>query len=140
MIVVADASVSIKWFFPTSPEEQGTGQAINLLRQVHSGEITLVQPAHWLAEVIAVIARARPEIAEQAIDYLTAMELKTQQDADILKTAANLSQQYSHHLFDTLYHALAIDLDAVFVTADESYYRKAKSQGHIRLLKDWEIA
>jgi predicted nucleic acid-binding protein len=139
VIVVADASVSIKWFFPTPPEEQDTEQAINLLRQVHSGETTLVQPAHWLAEVIAVITRVRPEIAEQAIDYLTAMELKTQQDADILKAAANLSQQYSHHLFDTLYHALAIQLDAVFVTADDKYYRKAKNQGFIRLLKDWEM-
>ena len=139
MIVVADASVSVKWFFQASPEEQDTEQAVSLLRQVYSGEVTLVQPLHWLPEVIAVITRIRPDIAEQAIDYLTAMELKTRQDAEILKTAARLSKQYSHHLFDTLYHALAIELNAVFVTADDNYYRKVETQGHIQMLGDWRL-
>lgn len=139
MIVVADASVSIKWFFQASPEEQDTEQAVQLLRSVHSGEVTLVQPPHWLPEVIAVITRVRPEIAEQAVDYLTAMELKVQQDADMLKTASRLSRQYSHHVFDTLYHALAIHLNAVFVTTDNNYYRKVETQGNIQLLKSWAL-
>lgn len=65
------------------------------------------------------------------------MEIKVQQDADILKTAARLSRQFSHHLFDTLYHALAIHLNAVFVSADELYYRKAETVGCIQLLSDW---
>lgn len=137
MIVVVDASVSIKWFFPASAEEQDTEQAVSVLRQVQSGQVTLVQPSHWLPEVVAVITRIRPEIAELAIDYLTAMEVKVQQDAEILKTAARLSQQFSHHLFDTLYHALAIHLNAVFVTADELYYRKAETVGFIQLLSNW---
>jgi len=121
-----------------SAEEQGADQAVSLLRQVQSGQVTLVQPAHWLPEVVAVITRVRPEIAELAIDYLSAMEVKVQQDADILKTAARLSQQFSHHLFDTLYHALAIHLNAVFVSADEKYYRKAETVGYIQLLSDWQ--
>jgi predicted nucleic acid-binding protein len=110
-----------------------------LFRSVYSGEVTLVQPPHWLPEVIAVITRVRPEIAEQAIDYLTAMELKIQQDAEVLKTAARLSRQYSHHVFDALYHALAIHLSAVFVTVDDNYYRKVETQGHIQLLRDWQV-
>ncbi len=137
MIVVVDTGVSIKWFFPVSAQEQDTDQAVSVLRQVQSGQVTLVQPAHWLPEVVAVITRIRPEIAEQAIDYLTAMEVKVQQDADVLKAAARLSRQFSHHLFDTLYHALAIQLNAVFVSADEKYYRKAETAGCIQLLSDW---
>jgi predicted nucleic acid-binding protein len=137
MIVVVDASVSIKWFFPASAEEEYADKAVSLLRQVQSGQVTFVQPAHWLPEVVAVITRVRPEIAEQAIDYLSAMEVKVQQDADILKTASRLSLQFSHHLFDTLYHALAIQLNAVFVTADEKYYRKAETMGCIQLLSSW---
>lgn len=138
MIVVVDASVSIKWFFQASAQEQDIDQAIQLLLQVQSGQVTLVQPTHWLPEVVAVITRIRPEIAEQAIDYLSAMEIKVQQDADILKTASRLSQQFSHHLFDTLYHALAIQLNAVFVTADELYYRKAETTGYMQLLCNWQ--
>ncbi|MGZ8176212.1 MULTISPECIES: type II toxin-antitoxin system VapC family toxin [Methylobacter] len=138
MIVVVDVGVSIKWFFPAPAEEQDTDQAVSVLLQVQSGQVTLVQPAHWLPEVVAVITRIRPEIAEQAIDYLSAMEVKVQQDADVLKTAARLSQQFSHHLFDTLYHALAIHLNAVFVSADEKYYRKAETVGYIQLLSNWQ--
>ncbi len=138
MIVVVDASVSIKWFFQASAQEPDTDQAIAMLQQVQSGQVTLVQPTHWLPEVVAVIARVRPEIAGQAIDYLNAMEIKVLQDAEILKTAARISQQLSHHLFDTLYHALAIHLTAVFVTADEKYYRKAEMIGHIQLLNNWQ--
>jgi predicted nucleic acid-binding protein len=137
MIVVADASVSVKWFFPASAQEQNADRAVQLLLQVQSGQVTLVQPTHWLPEVVAVITRVRPEIADQAIDYLTAMEVKVQQDTDILKNAAHLSRQLSHHLFDTFYHALAIHLNAVFVTADEKYYRKAETVGYIQLLSDW---
>jgi len=123
---------------PVSTEEQDTDQAVSVLRQVQSGQVTLVQRAHWLPEVVAVITRIRPEIAEPAIDYLTAMEIKVQQDADILKTAARLSRQFSHHLSDTLYHALAIHLNAVFVSADEKYYRKAETMGYIQLLSNWQ--
>jgi len=129
---------ALNGFFPASAQEQDTDQAIAMLLQVQSGQVTLVQPAHWLPEVVAVITRIRPEIAELAIDYLSAMEVKVQQDADILKTAARLSQQFSHHLFDTLYHALAIHLNAVFVSADEKYYRKAETMGYIQLLSNWQ--
>ncbi|WP_161782420.1 hypothetical protein [Methylobacter tundripaludum] len=53
---------------PASAEEQDTDQAVSMLLQVQSGQVTLVQPAHWLPEVVAVITRIRPEIAVPAID------------------------------------------------------------------------
>ena len=137
MKVVADASVCVKWFFPDLPAEQHSAQALQILKQVAGNEVTLIQPSHWLAEVIAVIARIKPEIAELAIDYLSAMELDILQTPETLKTASRLSLQLSHHLFDTLYHALAIEEGGVFITADEKYFNKAQSVGHIRLLADW---
>lgn len=137
MIVVADASVSIKWFLPDIEVEEDSDKAVELLKQAGSGSIELIQPPHWLPEVIAVITRIRPEIAEQAIDYLTAMEIKIEQDAEVLKIAAQLSRQLTHHLFDTYYHALAIFNEGLFVTSDNGYYRKAGSLGKIILLNDW---
>jgi len=116
MIVVADASVCIKWFFQDSADDPDNDQAIQLLMQVRSGAVVLIQPAHWSPEVVAVITRVRPTIAEMAIDYLTAVELDVRQNAEVLKLASQLSQTYSHHLFDTLYHALAINSNGVFVT------------------------
>lgn len=100
----------------------------------------MVFPSHWLVEVIAVITRIQPEIAEVAIDYLTAMELEILQTPETLKIASRLSAQLSHHLFDTLYHALAIETDSIFITADEKYFNKAQAIGHIQLLADYDLS
>jgi hypothetical protein len=44
----------------------------------------------------------------------------------------------NHHLFDTLYHAVALEHeDALLVTADDRYYRKAEHYGTIAVLRDW---
>ena len=45
----------------------------------------------------------------------------------------------NHHLFDTLYHAVALEHeDALLVTADERYHEKAAGYGTIRALHDWK--
>lgn len=140
MKIVVDASVCVKWFFPDSSAEQHSEQALQLLKQVANNQITLIQPSHWLAEVVAIITRIQPEIAELIIDYLTTMELDILQTSETLKIASRLSVQLSHHLFDTLYHALAIEMQAVFITADEKYFKKAQAFGHIQLLTHWTEA
>lgn len=45
------------------------------------------------------------------------------------------------HLFDTFYHAVALEEpNGVLITADERYFRAAQSRGGIRRLKSWESA
>jgi predicted nucleic acid-binding protein len=52
-----------------------------------------------------------------------------------------LSIQLNHHLFDTLYHALALSVPgAILVTADRRYYDKARTVGQIAWLPDFRIA
>jgi len=41
----------------------------------------------------------------------------------------------SHHLFDTLYHATAIESEALMITADRRYHDKAAHLGRIVLLE-----
>ena len=52
----------------------------------------------------------------------------------LYKRAAHLSVQLKHHLFDTLYHAVALENDATLVTADDAYFAKAYRLGNIKLL------
>ena len=48
-----------------------------------------------------------------------------------------LSHRYQHHLFDTLYHAVAINSPHTqLITADEKYYRKSYKEGAIIRLSD----
>lgn len=52
----------------------------------------------------------------------------------VLRHAADLAISLDHHLFDTLYHAVALEAGATLVTADEAYFGKAQSLGGIALL------
>ena len=51
--------------------------------------------------------------------------------------AIELACQHNHHLFDTLYHAAALEESATLITADRRYYDKAKLAGHIMMLEDF---
>ncbi|RMG85820.1 MAG: PIN domain-containing protein [Candidatus Dadabacteria bacterium] len=130
--MVIDASVVVKWVFPTREGEEDVGAALDLLRDIRSGAVTVVQPPHWLAEAGAVIARLAPDIAPRALELLWAMELPVLDTLDLYRLAAELSGRLAHHLFDTLYHAAALlTPGAVCYTADRKYLGKARPLGAI---------
>jgi predicted nucleic acid-binding protein len=137
--LVVDASVAVKWVFPDSANEPDAERAVELLNAVRDNRVELIQPPHWLAEVAAVISRLRPEIANHAIDLLDALELVVEASAETYKRASRISAQLDHHLFDTLYHALALECDALLVSADKRYVRKAGALGNVVSLQDWVL-
>lgn len=134
-----DASVIIKWIFPEAREDH-LPQALSLLKGIKIGEINVLQPPHWLAEVVAVIARLQPKIVEESISLLNAMEFQVIDAPEIYHIACQLSEKFNHHLFDTLYHAVAIyNGNAKFITADDQYYKKTFKKGNIVRLADFSI-
>lgn len=140
MRVVLDASVIIKWLFSDSAREDHTQRATDLLADVAGGRLRAVQPAHWLVEVAAVLARETPGQAEEDIGLLSALSLPVRDGPEVLQRACRLSIELDHHLFDTLYHAVALDTDSLLVTADAQYLNKAARLGHIVHLADWVTA
>ena len=140
MILVLDASVVIKWFFRDDPNEQHAQQALQILSAVGTGEVKLVQPPHFMAEVSAVLAREKPAQAQTDIADLLNMEWQIADSAATYKTAISLAASLNHHLFDTFYHAVALHQpDASLVTADVRYYNKAKDAGCIILLENFSL-
>ena len=139
--VVADANVAIKWLLPPTAAEQDQDLAVALLEKVRSGEIALREPPHWLAEVAAVLSRLAPATARQNIEDLYAMRIPVVATLKIYTTASSLAISHDQHVFDTLYHAVALDSpDCTLVTADERYYKKARGRGNIVLLRDFSLA
>lgn len=136
MRIVIDASVVVKWVFPES-EEEDIEQALSLLAEVKTGRLNPLQPPHWLAEVAAVVTRIRPEIADSVLDLLDAMEFPVVNDLAIFKRASRISHDLDHHLFDTLYHAVAFEYGIKLVSADGRYFRKARRLGRITPLRRW---
>lgn len=137
MTLVIDASVIIKWLFQDPERETDTEQATALVAALARGDLAVVQPPHWLIEVAAVMVRETPERAQRDIALLEAMALPLRGDASVLTRACTLSIDLEHHLFDTLYHAVALESEACLITADDRYHRKACALPGIRHLRDW---
>jgi len=138
MTVVLDASVLVKWLLADPEREPDTLRAAALMNAVGNGAIDVLQPAHWLIEVGAVLARLSPETAGDDLVMLRALEIPTSDELDVLRRGCDLAIAIRHHLFDTLYHAVALEHDDAFlVTADEQYYRKARDLGRMQLLSAW---
>ncbi len=140
MIVVIDASVVLKWLIQDPEREAGTEKATRLMASVASGEQAALQPIHWLAEVGAVLARESAETAPDDVTMLCALELPTADDPLLLRRASELAIELKQHLFDTLYHAIALestDADTTLITSDQRYLRAARHKGRVIDLMDW---
>jgi len=138
VIVVLDASVVLKWLLEDRAREPDTEKAFAVIESVVRGELEILQPVHWLAEVAAVTARLTPQTAVRDVEMLAALEFPTTDAPNVMRRATKLAIETNHHLFDTLYHAVALENDgALLLTADDRYCMKAGRFGTIAALRDW---
>ncbi|MCE2392190.1 MAG: type II toxin-antitoxin system VapC family toxin [Proteobacteria bacterium] len=136
-MAVVDASVALKWFFRQRDDEAHTERAIALLERIGAGQLRMVQPPHFVAEVAAVLARKQPAGARSSLLDLQRLEWEVDESPAIYAAAFELSAALQHHLFDTLYHATALHTEgATLITADTAYYAKAHGRRGIARLQD----
>lgn len=134
MKVVIDASVAIKWVIRQPATEPYVDQALAILRGIRTGTFEALAPVHFPAEVLAVIARTRPQRVPITFGILKSVQIGIMSSETALRRAAGLTITLQHHMFDTLYHATAIETGATLVTADQVYFGKASGLGSIQLL------
>lgn len=134
MKLVLDSSVALKWFLGDRPDEMNVAEAMEVLSRIYRNEVTVIQPVHWCAEVLEVLARVRADQIESMVGFLNVLAFSVEDSWRTYRTAAQLSVDLNHHLFDTLYHAVALEHGAEFITADKKYFNKAYSLGSISLL------
>ena len=138
MTLVLDASVALKWFFRSRDDEPDVPAALDILQGWANGAHQLIAPPHFIAEVCAVLERESPDRMEADLADLLALAIPVGGDALVLSRAMRMSHELDHHLFDTLYHALALETDdAVLVTADNRYRARAATEGSILGLSEW---
>jgi predicted nucleic acid-binding protein len=137
MKLVVDASVAVKWLMRDQPNELDADKASALLGAITRRSVSVIEPVHWVAEVVGVVTRIKPTRAAATIALLTHARFPTVASRATYRRAATLSTALNHHLFDTLYHAVALEEGATLVTADEAYFGKAKGFGAIERLADF---
>jgi predicted nucleic acid-binding protein len=135
--LVVDASVAVKWFLDDRPDELHSVQALAVVAAIERRETELLTPCHWMIEVIGVLARIEPSVVDDAVLLLDDMRPALIHSPPLLRRAAEISVALDHHLFDTLYHAVALEEGAMLVTADEVYFAKAQALGAIQWLADF---
>jgi predicted nucleic acid-binding protein len=137
MKLVVDASVAVKWVLRDQPGEPDVDRASALLGLIARRAAIAVEPVHWVSEVVGVVTRLKADRAAATIALLTHARFRIVSSRGVYRRAADLSIALKHHLFDTLYHAVALEEGATLVTADEAYFNKAKNLGAIQLLRDF---
>jgi predicted nucleic acid-binding protein len=141
MTLVVDASVVVKWLLTDPAREAETNSAERLMASVLEGRDAILQPTHWLIEVAAVLARMSPATAVEDVARLQALEIPTDDGPSVLERACGLAIDLEQHVFDTLYHAVALETPgATLVTADARYFAASARLGHIVPLAEWAPA
>ena len=134
---VIDASTAIKWVV----DEKHSEVALKIRYFYELDLIYLLVPSVFFWEVLNTISRKKPEMA---MPFLSEIKM-----ADILECrlsesqtlkSIELMQKYPKiSFYDASYHALAIEEQGTFITADKKYYEIAKKEGHIQLLEDFKV-
>lgn len=101
------------------------------------GEIKMIS-TNFLKTEVANGLRFNLKDAEMAVKFFNDF---CDLPIEIHKLSASLYEEgiyksfkYNTTVYDTLYHILALDQRAVFLTCDEDYYKKAKRLGDIELV------
>lgn len=84
------------------------------------------------------LARRFPDDAGDLLASLADFGLaEARPDSDWRIRAVSLSVKYGVTFQDAAYHAVALELGGVFVTADERYVRRASAAGGVSSLRLW---
>jgi predicted nucleic acid-binding protein len=141
VIWVLDASVILKWLLEDPDREPDTDKATAVVQAVIDRRVELLQPVHWLAEVAAVLARLSPQTALEDVELLASLQWPVSDEPSVIRRATALAMETGQHVFDALYHAVALEQEeATLITADDRYREKVLSHGKILALHDWAYA
>lgn len=119
-IYVVDASVAAKWFF----EEPYTEEALRLRTHPHE----LRAPDYLWVEMSSIVCqrvRRNQILREDGLEVLSALRrfrIHVFPSSNLLDSAIGIALATATSLYDCLYVALAVSLDAQVVTADRRFY------------------
>lgn len=140
-MIVVDASVFVKLL----KEEDDSDQARSFIDHMLAKGEGYLSPSIVLYESLS--AALHVEVPLDAVGNIfeefrtlgLVIEEPSQADLKFAETIARTQSPIGGYptLFDNIYHAMAIQRDGMFVTADARHVAKAGQFGHPMLLADW---
>lgn len=140
-MIVVDASVFVKLL----KEEDGSDLARSFIDHMLAKGTGYLVPSIALYESLSAALHVEVpldtvgKIFEEFRALGLAIEEPSQADLKLAETIARNQSPGGGYptLFDSIYHAMAIERDGTFVTADTRHVTKAEEYGHVSLLVDW---
>lgn len=142
--IVADANVFTKLLHP----EHDSDEAKMLFETCVRANINVLVPQLFLYEILEVTSKYKGSINKTLEFYKLHKNsiLTTVEPTKTMWLTAEKITQDGHpnsgfpSMYDAIYQAVAIEMAAIFITADKRHYEKSKQHGNIALLRDWEDA
>jgi len=128
-----DASVLAKIFL----EEDGKEEVYSLMEMKMKGEVTVLATPLLIYELLNVLSNTFKdfdkvhEVYERFKKFQ--ISLIDPDDKFVSDATKDSCENRTVSYYDASYHALARDMDAVFITADERYYDAMKGKGSVVL-------
>jgi predicted nucleic acid-binding protein len=136
--LVIDASVALKWMTPEEDSERAM-LVLDLERELHAPAFIFMELANALWIQVRA-GKADAAGASAALDDVRTGPLRIWQGEEPLPDTIALAAILDHAVYDCAYLALALLLDAAYVTADHRFWRKTESNaelaGRVLLLRD----
>jgi predicted nucleic acid-binding protein len=137
---VVDASVILKWVVGDE-QEPDQDKALKLLTTWAEGGAELSAPALWQYEVGNFLGRALPEEAAEKLNLLFNLNIKSVDLTDsIFRRCFNWMREEKVSFYDVSYLAVAFEIEATLITADETFVKKMQKTDCICLLKHLDLA
>ena len=136
---VLDASVAAKWFLSSEGEELKS-EALAVLRKYANGRLRLVVPDLFWPEIGNIlwkasrVGRMSKSSAMQAIHVLKEQSIPTYPSFPLLQDAFTISANFDRTVYDSIYIALAVELNITLLTADERLANALAARFPIRWL------
>jgi predicted nucleic acid-binding protein len=123
-LVVVDASVATKWFLADDKEDLAD-EAFNLLDRYAKGEVQLIVPDLFYAEIANAIwkavrlGRVTPASGEESFAALEQRAFTTVPSRRLIGPAYQIAAAYNRSVYDAMYVALSRQVQSQLITADE---------------------
>ncbi len=138
--IVLDSSVFNKLFL----NEKDTEIAINYIEKINNEGYKILVPSIFLYEVLGVAGHHKcntREIYDLICEYESNNLQIINPDNTLIKQALEMTTKGHDKsgypsFYDSVYHALAIQNECDFITADKKHFDKVKEIGNIKMLQN----
>lgn len=140
--LIIDSNIGAKLF----TQEADSQQAVDLFSAGVLHKYQFIAPELFKYEIASIAFRKRlplepildffDEQVDKVVSYVKPSTLTWLKAEEIAQSGNDKSGFPA--MYDSIYQALAIEHNGLFITADKKHYQKAKKHGHIMLLEDWQ--